>query len=457
MLLLIPQVARLQEMTSSLEQLNKKSSRDYELLKQDTERLKSKYEKENQSAAAMTKSVQAQLAAEQSKNTRTIAKLQDDLLAREADMSKLQITAAERTRMIQNMKVKLEEYRNESDRAIQDNKKKIASMRAGFERELTQTKAAHKVELAQLETKLQGEIHHLQRDLDFCADAINGLETMLAESSASNQNLSGDIVGLNTQRHSTEALLKQSSHDLDVTKQEVGRLQKQINMAQQSGATNTAQIQDLQKKLREKSAELIELQNGATQFSSDKKKLLEDLGTLQRWKENTQNSINVLFSEVTPNVLSGDGGRIDSVIAKLSGIRDELHKKDTELSHARSAAEELLRKEGVQKERGQEMQQQFGKGSPPPAVSGAVIGTFSSSNAHVIGSGFSTRQKNIASVRNDSITSKMEEKTPGTGRGATVTFPVNPGAAAPAAAAPAKSQAPNTMSAYDAALAAMQK
>jgi hypothetical protein len=303
------------------------------------------------------------------------------------------------------MKMKLEEYRKESDRAIKDNKQKIASMSAGFERELAQGKAAHKAELAQLETKLQGDIQHLQQDLDFCADSITGLETLLDESLSSNKKLSGEIVGLNTERHSTEALLKQSSHDLDVTKKEVGRLQEQIQAAQQSGAVNTAQIQKLQQELTEKSALLTRLQNGAIQFASEKERLLGDLSTLRQWKESTQDAIDALSDEVALDVLSKDiilqegGTRIDNVIAKLSGIRDELYRKDVQLGHAKSATEALLRKEG-DNQREQELQQRSGEEErladkrietrlSLPYVGGVVIGD----------GGFSDRHKNVASVR----------------------------------------------------------
>jgi len=478
---LVPEVHRLKELTATLEQLNEKTWKDYDLLKQDTKRLKSKYENKSQSIAATTKSLHDKLSAEQSKSTWSISKLEEDLKAREADMSKLQSTAAERSRTMADMKKTLEKFRKDSERTLEDDTKKIASVSVEFKRELAQSKAAHKMELTQLEVKLQG-------DIDFCANTITGLETMLDES---NKKLSGEIVGLNTQRHSTEALLKQSSTDLDVTKQEVGRLQKRIQLAQLSSEASTVQIQELQHKLIEKTAALSQLQNGASQFTSQKEQLTRELSTLKEWKESTQNVVNALSNEVALSVLSEDiilneGSRnIDNVIAKLSSIRDELYQKDAQLVCAKSTTKALLRK-GEEKQ--QEVQKHSGEEERLEDMIGATIGTFSSinnvpSNAHVVDGGFSHRQKNVASVGKINFTSNQGRTAWSSGGGVGAVYKRNSmlppktgtiGADAALSGAkntekvprrdvtttlttPEKPRTSNTMSAYDAALLAMQK
>ncbi|KAL7435435.1 hypothetical protein ACHAXH_005445, partial [Discostella pseudostelligera] len=124
---LVPEVARLQELTATLEELNAKLSFDFEALKEDAVRLKAQYEKESESAAGLAQSLKDQLTTEQLKNANLIATLQDEIKAKEVELARLQNSASERSQLITELKLKLERYRSESEKVIEDSKKKVAS------------------------------------------------------------------------------------------------------------------------------------------------------------------------------------------------------------------------------------------------------------------------------------------------------------------------------------------
>eukprot|EP00571_Detonula_confervacea_P014148 CAMPEP_0172308286 /NCGR_PEP_ID=MMETSP1058-20130122/8931_1 /TAXON_ID=83371 /ORGANISM="Detonula confervacea, Strain CCMP 353" /LENGTH=1927 /DNA_ID=CAMNT_0013020669 /DNA_START=215 /DNA_END=5998 /DNA_ORIENTATION=+ len=463
---LVPEVARLQELTATLEALNAKSSNDFESLKQEAEHLKARYEKESKSAADMAQSLQGQLATEQSNNSKLMLKLQDDIKLKESEMSKLQSTASERTRTIADMRSKLESYRKGSETAIEESKKKIASMSADFERQLTRGNAAHKAELEQLKTKLQSDIQRLQQDLISRSNMITDLKTKLDASSTSNKKLSGEVVGFQTARRSTESLLKQSSHDLDAAKQEINRLMKRIEETQRFDASNIGKIKALESELAEKSAALDRLQSGATKFASEKERLLEDLNNLRQWKDSAQSSINALANEIGLNALSNEiaqtqEGKIDEVIEKLSGIRNELHRKDAELNYAKSSTDALLKGQSETIYSAGNMIET--RSSPPPAgpSSSRTRSSYAIKPAlprvNVVGSGFSTRQKNVATARQSKFSSSpMGGGTEGTSTMVeNASLPKEP--TPPVVNTPLRPKSSNTMSAYDAALAASQQ
>lgn len=135
--------------------LNLQRAQDFEGLKQEAERLKEQYENESKSTADAALSFKSQLAIEQSKNSRLIAELQQDLKAKESEMSMLKSTATERSKTIADMTSKLETFRKESERVIEESKKKIASLTIDFEKRLARENAAHKTELAELQKKVQ--------------------------------------------------------------------------------------------------------------------------------------------------------------------------------------------------------------------------------------------------------------------------------------------------------------
>ena len=110
-----------------MEDLNAKRSLDFEALKEEAARLKAQYEKESESAAGLAQSLKDQLTTEQLKNTNLIATLQDEIKANEIEMAKLQSTASERSQLIADLRLKLERYRTESEKVIEDSKKKVAS------------------------------------------------------------------------------------------------------------------------------------------------------------------------------------------------------------------------------------------------------------------------------------------------------------------------------------------
>ena len=145
--------------------LNLQRAQDFEGLKQEAERLKEQYEKESKSAADAALSFKSQLAMEQSKNSRLIAELQQDLKAKESEMSMLKSTATERSKTIADMTSKLETYRKESERVIEESKKKIVSLTIDFEKRLARENAAHKTELAELQKTELAELQKkVQRD-----------------------------------------------------------------------------------------------------------------------------------------------------------------------------------------------------------------------------------------------------------------------------------------------------
>ena len=450
------QVARLQELTATLEELNAKRSKDFEGLQMEAERLKTQYEKESKSASDMAQSLKSQLAMEQSNNSKLIAKLQDDIKAKESEMSMLQSTAVERWKTIADMKSKLETYRKESEKVIDDSKKKIASLTLDFENKLARGRAEHNAEVEQLKVKVQSDIQRLQYELTSRSNMITDLTTKLDATSASNKQLAGEVVGLNTARRTTDSLLKQSSQNLDGTKQEVERLTKLIQETQQFDAYNTARIKSLERELADKSATLNRLESEASQFESEKEYLLDNLNQMKKWKETAQATINALSNELAVNAISSEiaqpqEGKIDKVIEKLSGIRNELQQKDVQLNYAKSATDALLRGQGGTA---------YSSGNvvetrSPPA--GTFARTASGQSANVIGSGFNTRQRNVASVREKNFISNPRSEVLGGNASPPQKEATLPIAVPPRVIATSKSQSSNTMSAYDAALAAMQK
>ena len=450
------QVARLQELTATLEELNAKRSKDFEGLQMDAERLKTQYEKESKSGSDMAQSLKSQLAMEQSNNSKLIAKLQDDIKAKESEMSMLQSTAVERSKTISNMKSKLETYRKESEKVIDDSKKKIASLTLDFENQLARGRAEHNAEVEQLKVKVQSDMQRLQYELSSRSNMITDLTTKLDATSASNKQLAGEVVGLNNARRTTDSLLKQSSQNLDGTKQEVERLKKLIQETQQFDAYNTARIKSLERELADKSATLNRLESEASQFASEKEYLLDNLNQMKKWKETAQATINALSNELAVNAISSEiaqpqEGKIDTVIEKLSGIRNELQQKDVQLNYAKSATDTLLRGQGGTA---------YSSGNvvetrSPPA--GTFARTASGQSANVIGSGFNTRQRNVASVREKNFISNPRSEVLGGNASPPQKESTLPITVPPRVIATSKSQSSNTMSAYDAALAAMQK
>lgn len=110
-----------------MEDLNAKRSLDFEVLKQEAARLKAQYEKDSESAAGLAQSLKDQLTTEQLKNKNLIATLQDEIKAKEIEMANIQKTASERSQLIADLKLKLEQYRTESEKVVEDSKKMVAS------------------------------------------------------------------------------------------------------------------------------------------------------------------------------------------------------------------------------------------------------------------------------------------------------------------------------------------
>ncbi len=463
------QVARLQELTATLEDLNAKRSKEFEGLKMEAERLKTEYERGSKSAADTATSLKSQFSMEQSNNSKLIAMLQNDIKAKENEMSMLQSTAMERSKSIADMKSKLETYREESEKVIDDNKKKIASLTLDFENQLARGKAAHEAELNDLKKKLQGDMQRLKYELTSRSNLITDLKTKLDASSASNKHMTGEIVGFNTARRTTDSQLKQSSQNLDVAKQEVERLKKLIKETQQVDAYNTARIGALERELADKSAALNRLEAKASQFASERKQLLDNLNQMRIWKDTTQVTIDSLCNELAANAMSTEisqqqEGKIDEVIEKLSFIRIELEQKDVQLNDVKASTNSLL--EGQQGSVYSPLNA-IGMRSP---LTGTFAGTATSQGVNIIGGGFNTRQKNVASVREKNFISnpvyspRKEADLPiedsrSAAQGGNV-YPPRVESSLPVGASPrtatAKSKSSDTMSAYDAALSAMQ-
>jgi hypothetical protein len=79
----------------------------------------------------MAQSPKSQLAMEQPNNSKLIARLQDEIKAKESVMSLLQ-NMMERLKTNADMKSRLETYRQDSENVIGDSKKKIASLTLDF-------------------------------------------------------------------------------------------------------------------------------------------------------------------------------------------------------------------------------------------------------------------------------------------------------------------------------------
>ena len=334
------QVARLQEIEKKLNGLVEKSTVDFNQLKEKADALKAQYERENKSSGDEVQKLKSLLSSEQSKSTESILKLKDELKAKETDMSKMQSTAGERSKTIAAMEAKLEQARKQNEKAFEDNKKKIESMSVAFEKELQRNKAAHQVELDRLKQNLQKEISSLQQDLNSRSSVITDLQAKLDASTTSNKKSQGEVVGLQSDRRSTETMLKESSQSLQRSEQEIERLTKQFQMVKQSDASNAAEIESLRTELNEKSALLNRLQSQVNSSSSEKERLLMDLNQLKQWKEKSQAALNELFSQISQK----QGGQVDDISEMVAKIKHELSQKDTQLNQAKSATAALLNK-----------------------------------------------------------------------------------------------------------------
>ena len=385
-----------------MEQLTNKQSKDYESLKLEADRLKTQYEKESKSAGDMAQSLQNQLASEQSKNANSIASFQEDIKAKEREMSQLQSTDAERS-TIASMQSKLEAYQRDSERMIENNKMKIASMKTDFDKQLAGGQAEHRAQLEQIEQKLQADIGRLQQDLYTRAAKIDDLTKSLDASQVSNKKLSGEIVGLNTQRLSAESLLKDSTTKMEVAKRDIERLKQQLQEAKTVDATNMTKIRALENELNERTAQLGRLQVGSKQHATEKERLLAELSNLKNWKDSAQLAINALSNEVALNSISGEianlqGGSIDTIIDKLSGIRNELSWKDAELDIAKSDTDKLLKEQPAEQAvvEKQPVTIDNRPASPTPGAVGSSLGRKASVQGVNIDGGFGTRHRNVA-------------------------------------------------------------
>ena len=334
------QVARLQEIEKKLNGLVEKSEIDFKQLKVQAESLKSQYEKENKSSTDELQKLKSLLSSEQSKNTESIMKLKDELKAKEVELSKLQSTTSERSQAIADMEAKLEQARKQSERVVEENKKKIQSMNSAFEKELERNKVAHQAELERLRVTLQKDISSLQRDLDARSNVITDLKAKLDASTASNKKMTGEIVGLQSERRSTETLLKESSQSLKRSEQEIERLSKQFQTLKQSDSSNEAKIESLRAELNDKSSLLNKLQSQVNSSSLEKERLLTDLSLLKQWKEKSQASLSELLKEVAR-------GPVDNISEKLTKIKNEMSVKDSQLNQAKSATAALLNRKEV--------------------------------------------------------------------------------------------------------------
>eukprot|EP00986_Skeletonema_menzelii_P011353 scaffold5819_cov148-Skeletonema_menzelii.AAC.8 len=341
--ILVPEVARLQEIEKSLNGLVEKSAVDFKELKEKADALKTQYEKENRSSGDEVQKLKILLSSEQAKSTESIQKLKDELRVKENEISKMQSSTGERSKTIADMEAKLEQARRQSERSFEENKKKIESMNAAFKKELERNKAVHQAELERLKQNLQKDISSLQQDLNARSNVITDLKAKLDASTTSNKQLQGEVVGLQNARRSTEAMLKESSQSLQKSEQEIERLTKQFQMVKQSDASNNAKIESLRTELNDKSALLNRLQAEVNSSSSEKERLLTELKQLTQWKEDSLAALNKLYSQVSQK----QGGKVDDISEMVARIKIELSQKDTQLNQAKSAAASLLNKQGV--------------------------------------------------------------------------------------------------------------
>lgn len=318
--------------------LVEKSVVDFNQLKEKADALKAQYEKENKSSGDEVQKLKSLLSSEQSKSTESILKLKDELKAKETELSKMQSTTSERLKTLADMEAKLEQARRQNEKAFEENKNKIESMNVAFEKELQRNKAAHEVELERLKQNLQKEISSLQQDLNARSNVIADLQTKLDASMASNKKLQGEVVGLQTVRHSTETMLKERSQSLERSEHEIERLTKQFQAMKQSDDSKNVKIESLRTELSDKSALLNRLQSQLNSSSSEKERILMELNQLKQWKEQSQAALNTLFSQVSQK----QGGEVDDISEMVKRIKNELSQKDAQLNQTKSATAALL-------------------------------------------------------------------------------------------------------------------
>ena len=131
---LVPEVARLQELTASLNSVIREKTEEYELLQEEVERLKKQYST-SQSAATALQVMEKNLSDEMAKDKDLIAKLKAELETKEAAISEL--TASQVESVVADAESKVDEYHRESTQALDDNKRDLASMSSSFEKEMT--------------------------------------------------------------------------------------------------------------------------------------------------------------------------------------------------------------------------------------------------------------------------------------------------------------------------------
>ncbi|EJK75820.1 hypothetical protein THAOC_02444 [Thalassiosira oceanica] len=129
---LVPEVARLQELTASLNSVIREKTEEYELLQDEVERLKMQYSS-SQSAATALHLMEKNLSDEQAKDKDLIANLRAELEAKEAALSEL--TASQAESVVADVESKLDQYNRESTQVLDDNKRDLASMSSSFEKE----------------------------------------------------------------------------------------------------------------------------------------------------------------------------------------------------------------------------------------------------------------------------------------------------------------------------------
>ena len=418
---LVPEVARLQALSSTLQETNDAHTKEFAALKSKNDELVAKLEVKNNEIAKLENIV--------AERTKKVADLESKLDS---------ISVANNKAMVEIGSLK--DYRSTAEKTIEGNNSVIASMKVQYEqlqKELANGKsadAAKTAKLQELEKKMQtevsvrsedrsrfdktlfgkdGEIEQLKRDLSARSLEIADLKLKIEQSNQTNKKLSSDIAEFKRSRYSSEELLKKQSGD-------VQRLTSDIQSRKEADA---AKIKDLEKKYAEqialygsqskalagkdselaelrkglasKSDDLTRLQSGANTVEVEKVRLLREVTELSNWKKAAEitikkscDKIDQLNAELVrlQNELRGaDAKSMQSVemnevlkernnlIRQLADVKEEVIQRGEQIKHAKMSTDTLLKRDSLSSQ----------PDSPRAAESGIATGGPVSTYQHV--------------------------------------------------------------------------
>jgi hypothetical protein len=197
-------------------------SKEFEGSTMEAERLKTEHEMRSKSAADSATSLKSQLSMEQSKNSKLIAVLQNNIKAEKIRISMLQSTAMETSKSIADMKSKLETYGIKSGKRIDDSMSKmIASLKRG--------KRMNAAQKAEVRTLVYGGLSRHESEL---------------------------IIWWQIQLNETHTLLEQSIQDLNDWNSAIAK--ENIEVAREHLASTREEVGAVEQLLKEAEVEVLD-------------------------------------------------------------------------------------------------------------------------------------------------------------------------------------------------------